>query len=89
MDVHEFAEMDPAERAAWKRQRRIDKARTAAALSGARYVPNRDDARADAETISAACQEFRERYMAQIESEHGAEYLSQVLAILATFPAEG
>lgn len=89
MDCHEFAEMSPQERAEWKRNRRIEKARISAALAGVRYVPGADDARADAETLSAASKRDRVRMLAEIENEHGADYVGKVLAILSTFKAEG
>lgn len=90
MDVHEFAEMDPAERSAWKRQRRIDKARISAALSGTRFRPDSEDARADARFL-ARCEtdDKRERYLADILAECGAEYVRKVRRILASLPEQG
>lgn len=89
MDCHEFAEMSPQERAEWKRNRRIEKARISAALAGVRYVPGADDARADAETVSAASPRNRARFLAEIENEHGAEYARKVRRILASLPEDG
>lgn len=64
--------------------------RLSAVLSGARFRPDSEDARADAAFLARIETDARrERYLAEILAECGAEYVRKVRRILASLPGEG
>ena len=64
--------------------------RLSAVLSGARFRPDSEDARADARYLATIETDAkREKVLADILAESGAEYVRKVRRILASLPAEG